>query len=237
MKAIILAAGLSSRLRPRTLEIPKCLLPLHGRTVMDHQLAALQQQGIREVAVVVGFLGEAIRQAMGSRVSYAEYLDYDKTNNLHTLHHCRALLDDACIVLFADVLIHPAALGTLMSSREDFSLLVDTSRCLAGTMRVLIENDGITDLGGHIPPPDGDGNFVGIAMFSRKGAAELRSELEVMVAEGGHEKEYYVQALPRLVRRGRRVAPIEVNGPWLEIDTGGDYEEALARDFYATPSS
>lgn len=232
MKAIILAAGLSSRLHPRTLEIPKCLLPLHGRTIMGHQLDMLESHGVTDVTVIVGFLGEAIRQEIGGRVTYTEFPDFADTNNLHTLNHCRHLLDDDCVILFADVLMEKAAMGRLVNAPEDFALFVDTTRVLEGTMRVLIEDGAILDIGGHIPAALGQGNFIGIAKFSRAGAALLSEELNVMAAEQGHEQEYYVQTLPRLARQGQTVTPVEIGARWLEIDTGAEYEDALTLDFY-----
>ena len=99
-------------------------------------------------------------------------------------------------------------------------------------MRVLIENRAITDIGGHIPAALGQGNFIGIAKFSRAGAVRLSAELEAMAAEPGHEQEYYVQTLPRLARQGQTITPVEIGAQWLEIDTGGEYEDALALDFY-----
>ena len=237
MKAIILAAGLSSRLHPLTLEIPKCMLPLHGRNVMEHQLAALNSAGITSVTVIVGFLADVIRQSIGDRVSYATYDGFRETNNLGTLHHCRDLLDGDCLVMFADVLLTPDALSKLAKDPSDYALLVDRSRVLENTMRIQTENGGIVDLGGHIPAAEGEGNFVGIAKFSAAGAKALADELDAMMTEGGHEAKYYVQALPRLVSRGASIKPVEIGSPWLEIDTNEEYEAAIAADFYISPES
>jgi L-glutamine-phosphate cytidylyltransferase len=237
LKAIILAAGLSSRLHPRTLEVPKCMLPLHGKSVMEHQLTALECAGIKSTTVIVGFMAEVIRQSIGNRVSYATYDRFRETNNLGTLHHCRALLDDDCLVMFADVLLTPEALAKLANHRADFALLVDRTRVLENTMRIQTKQGGIVDLGGHIPASEGEGNFVGIAKYSKSGAKALADELDVMIREGGHENKYYVQALPRLVSRGAVIEPVDIDSPWLEIDTNGEYEAAIAADFYIPAKS
>ena len=237
MKAIILAAGLSSRLHPLTLEVPKCLLPLHGKSVMEHQLNALEQAGITSVTVIVGFLADVIRQSIGDRVDYALYERFRETNNLGTLHHCRDLLDDDCLVLFADVLLTPGALSRLASHPADYALLVDRTRVLENTMRIQTRDGGIVDLGGHIPVAEGEGNFVGIAKYSKTGAAALAGELDAMIREGGHEDKYYVQALPRLARKGAFIEPVDIGAPWLEIDTNAEYEAAIQADFYISGTS
>lgn len=232
MKAIILAAGVSSRLLPRTEVVPKCLLELHGKKLLDYQLASIGACGIDDVIIILGHMGDTIREAANGRAGFAEFPGFMETNNLYTLHHCRDLLDDDCLILFADVLLADGALRKLSESKEDFALLVDTTRVLPGTMRILTDDGGITDLGGHIPPEAGEGNFVGIAKFSARGAGALKHELEAMVDEGGHEQEYFVQALPRLAARGESIAPVEIGLAWLEIDDEADYLAALDRDFY-----
>ena len=55
MKAVILVAGVSKRLLPYTKDIPKCLIQLDDRTIMDYQLSALNQVGVRDIVMVVGY--------------------------------------------------------------------------------------------------------------------------------------------------------------------------------------
>jgi len=237
MKAVILAAGLASRLRPLTEARPKCLLELHGQMIIDYQLAVLRSADITEVVVIVGHMGDKIRDAIGERVNYATYADYEKTNNLYTLHACAEHLDDDCVVMFSDVLIPEPAMQKLVGTPDDFALLVDTRQVLAGTMRIKVADGGITDLGGHIPVDAGIGNFVGIAKYSRAGAEKLRGEMQRMVDESGHEQEYYVQALPRLAAAGLRITPLEIGTPWLEVDDVNDYAKAKEQTFYMSEPS
>lgn len=201
---------------------------------MEHQLSALESIGITSTTVIVGFLSEVIRQSIGDRVEYAVYEQYEETNNLGTLHHCRDLLHDDCLVLFADVLLPPSALDKLARNPADYALLVDRTRVLENTMRIQTTDKSIIDLGGHIPTSEGEGNFVGIAKYSDSGAKALAQELEKMVEETGHLDKYYVQALPRLHARGAVIEPVDIDAPWLEIDTNDDYEAAIAADFYVS---
>ena len=88
MNAIILAAGLGSRLASLTGDRPKCLLTLHGRTILEWQFTLLEGCGVEDITVVVGYRAESIRAVAGTRVRYAFYPDFARTNNLHTLQHC-----------------------------------------------------------------------------------------------------------------------------------------------------
>lgn len=70
MQCLILAGGLATRMRPLTETIPKAMLPVEGRPFIDHQLAWLAAQGVTEVVLSVGYLGEAIRAHVGDGGRY-----------------------------------------------------------------------------------------------------------------------------------------------------------------------
>jgi len=58
IQAVILAGGLGVRLRPLTLEVPKPMVPVAGKPYLEHQLRELARQGIRDVVLLTGYLGE-----------------------------------------------------------------------------------------------------------------------------------------------------------------------------------
>lgn len=72
MDAIILAAGLGTRLRPHTLQTPKPLLPVQGRPILDWTLGALPRQ-VERVLVVVHYLGEQVEAYLGRQTHFAQW--------------------------------------------------------------------------------------------------------------------------------------------------------------------
>jgi len=233
MRAIILAAGVGSRLREIAGDMPKCLVSVRGQSIIGRQIKLLNLHGVSDIHVVVGHRPELMKSELEDAVAYHYYADYSKTNNLHTLHSARDLLDRDTIVLFADVLLEREALARLIGGQRDFELMVDTSQSLENTMRVKLENGLITDIGSHIPAPDGDGNFVGIAKFSETGAKLLHVELERMVEECAWKDAYYIATLPRLENSGQSMGATDIAGiKWLEIDTPDEYHQAENADFY-----
>ena len=235
MKALILAAGLGSRVSGLTSGKPKCLLELHGRSILQHQLDLLAACTVTDVTIVTGFGADLIRGHAQGRADFVHYPAFASTNNLLTLHHFRHLLNDELVLLFADVLLVREALQNLVDNRADFALLVDTSRSLPGTMRVRLSEGSISDIGPHIPASEGHGNFVGVARFSAQGAKLLAAELEQIVAEHGCDSSYYTDALASLAAKGQRLEPVKVAADsWLEVDTEEDYSAALERTFYVT---
>ena len=121
MKAIILAAGTSSRLNPLTKDTPKCLLSIaEGVTMIELQIKMLKDLGINDIVVVTGFMSEKIVTKLGPTIRYRHYDNYSKTNNLHTVNAVIDELNQDTIILFADVilskkLLNIQALGEVFS--------------------------------------------------------------------------------------------------------------------------
>jgi choline kinase len=75
-KGVVLAAGDGGRLRILTSTCPKVLLPVRGKPLIYHPIEALATAGIREIAVVVGYLGSQVSAALGDGSRFGVRLDY-----------------------------------------------------------------------------------------------------------------------------------------------------------------
>jgi choline kinase len=231
--AVILAAGAGTRLRPRTERVPKCLLKLGGRALLDYQLDALAAAGIRDVLLVTGFAAEQILARFrlpaqaGSRIRTAHNPDFETTNNLHSLWAARAEFagrDFLC--LHADVLFHPALLGPLLENRADAAMLLDPE-LVEETMKARLEGNRVVEIGKNIPREKQAGTFLGIARFAPAASAALPEVLDALVADPGRRNDYFVACIPALAARGLRVEPVWTQGlPWIEIDIESDYDRA-----------
>jgi choline kinase len=198
-----------------------------------HQLNLLAASGVEEATVITGFGAEQIQTLVKGRARCVYYPDFASTNNLLTLHHCRHLLAGDVLILFSDVLLPRRSLQDCVDHPGDFALLVDTSKCLEGTMRVRYARGAVLDIGPHILAAEGDGNFIGVAKYSARGAKRLAEELERMVATSDCADSYYTSALARLATGGHRLDGVRVDGRlWIEIDTPEDYLAAQGNDFY-----
>lgn len=107
MQAVILAGGLGTRLRPVTGKIPKVLVTVGGRPFLWHLLELLKSQGITDVVLCIGYLGEQIRASFGDGESLGIMLRYseEKEGLLGTggaLKQARDLLEDYFLVLNGD---------------------------------------------------------------------------------------------------------------------------------------
>lgn len=225
--AVILAAGAGTRLRPRTEKIPKCLLEVGGRALLDYQLDALAANGVRDILVVTGFGAEQIISCYGSRIHTVHNPDFETTNNLHSLWAARrefAGRDFLC--LHADVLFHPAMLPPLLVSEADACMLLDRE-LVEETMKARLEGDRVAEIGKAIPREKQSGTFLGIARFAPAASAILPEVLDALVADPSHRNDYFIACLPALAARGLRVEPVWTQGlPWIEIDFESDFTRA-----------
>ena len=130
MKAIILAAGMGTRLRPITMSIPKCLVPVNSKPIMEHQLEALLLAGVQDVILVVGHLAELLSGKYGAsyggmNIHYVRNHIYDRTNNIYSLWLAKQHLDSQVLLLEGDLVFEPELLQRLTQTREPNVAIVE----------------------------------------------------------------------------------------------------------------
>ena len=232
MKAIILAAGRSSRLYPITLQLPKCLLQIGGKKLIEHQVDWLHRCGIEDILVVTGYLNHLIEAELGSAVQYSYYSDYENTNNLHTLYSVRDEMYEDTIILFSDVLLSVDLLQRCINSSQEICLIIDSSTITDKTMRIQIHDGFISDIGSHINVEDADGNFIGVGKFSKDAVDLLVNQMQDLVDDYIYINDYYTIALSKLSPKGHKIGFIEsMREPWVEIDTQDDYDKVINSSF------
>src|SRR5450432_2364637 len=72
----LLSGGLATRLRPITATVPKSMVPVAGEPFVAHQLRLLVRQGIREVVICVGYLGEQLQEFVGDGSAFGCHVEY-----------------------------------------------------------------------------------------------------------------------------------------------------------------
>lgn len=122
MKALILAAGLGTRLHPLTLELPKCLVPVHGKPILVNALEHLEWSRVDETAVVIGHQGAKIRKAVGKRfgrmpLRFVENPSFAKTGTSYSLWlGLQAMDGDSTLLLEGDVFFERKLLTRFLAS-------------------------------------------------------------------------------------------------------------------------
>jgi methylphosphonate synthase len=242
MKAIILAAGLGSRLRHLTRDRPKCNLEIAGRSLIDRQLDTFRSLGIDDITVVTGYRAEAL-QLPGVKTRHND--DYPNNNVLLSLMVAREDLDDDVIVSYSDIVYGREVVEKLLDASGDILAVcdVDWRKVYVGRVdhpieqaeKVVIEGSSVRRIGKHLQAEAADAEFIGLLRLSGVGARALRTTFdEVSPTHAGRpfqaaarfEVAYLTDMLQELIDRDHEVRPVLINGGWREIDTIEDFRNA-----------
>jgi NDP-sugar pyrophosphorylase family protein len=123
MQAVILAGGLGTRLGDITKAVPKPMVPIAGKPYLEHQIRLLAEQGIRDVVLLVGYLGRQIEDHFGDGAAWKVRIRYSREQTpLGTggaLREAGPLLADAFLLIYGDSYLpidYAAVLRTLQAS-------------------------------------------------------------------------------------------------------------------------
>lgn len=135
MKALILAAGTGSRLKPYTDNCPKALVSLAGKPLLEYQLATLKECGVVDVTLISGYLSDQFR---AFPVNLKTNPDYEESNMLHSLMCAKeAFMDDEdLIICYGDIIYQPDILNQLINSPGDIVVSADRNWYDLWTLRM-----------------------------------------------------------------------------------------------------
>jgi choline kinase len=235
MKAIILAAGVGSRIRPLTDNCPKSLLKVGGKTILEMMISHIQDCGINEVVFVLGYLQEQIKDYVKTNfpdlnAHFVTNDRYSETNTGFSLMLTRDLIKESAFIKFdADVVFDKEILNKLIASEYANCLCIDKNINLdAEEIKVIIEdNNRVVKASKAVNPQDAVGESIGIEKISANTAKLLYTELEIMMEEEENHQEYYEGAYERLIEKNVAFYAVDISGlKWTEIDTKEDFSTA-----------
>lgn len=240
MRAIIIAAGMGSRLEHYTDERPKCMVEIGGRSILSYQLEALEKNGIDDIHIVRGYLSDRL---VVEGATYWENPDFRQNNILLSLFCARDAIEGPVVTTYSDIVYRPSVVKRLLESSDDIALVVDRRWYEAYEGRTdhppeqaeltVVEGSRVTQVGKHVSPQDEPlGEFIGLAKFSARGARwlkevfdDVRSRLqddEPFQAAAMFRKAYLTDLIEELIDRGHPVGFVPIDGDWREIDTVED---------------
>jgi len=235
LHAVILAAGLGSRLRPLTRSRPKPLVEIHGTPILHNALSHLAALGVERTTIVVGYRKDDIRQSCGDRlgsmrINYVESEAFDRTGSAYSLWLARdALLSgEDALLLEGDVFFEGAALARLLRDPGDTAAIDRFDELMSGTAAVVSDSGIVCDI--RMNQTAGDpaaGPLYKTVNLFRFTARTLRRHLVPAldsVVASGECRTYVEELLATLVGDNR----IRLRGAlcddlrWFEIDSTAD---------------
>jgi NDP-sugar pyrophosphorylase family protein len=235
MKAVIFASGIGTRLQCLTRDLPKPLVPVLGRCLVEYTIDAFVQAGFERLGVVMGYMGHMLPRHLGNghrfgiRIDYLSNPDY-RRGNATSIHACRQYVkDEPFVAAVADHMISGEILETLLAcSCRSHTLCIDLHldppwRLIGATKVWVDKHDFVTHIGKDLVRFNaldtgvfllGPRIFQHVSVGLRQGLGSITSVLQRMIA------------------RGDPLHACDVSGSfWLDVDTPEDlrYASGLSR--------
>jgi len=242
VKAIIIAAGMSTRLMELTDDKPKCMLEVNNKTILQRQIEIFHQCGIDDIIVIRGYKKEKINYV---GVKYVYNMNYRRNNILESLMTAENEMNGEVIVTYSDILFRRSVVEKLLKSKDGISIVVDTDwktrykdrfqHPLEEAENVIVEKNKVTKIAKVINPNEAYGEFIGLAKFSKTGSDIWKAIYKKVKKEIGNgqfhtassiEKAYLTDMFQELIARGYTVSNVDIKGQWMEIDTIEDIRRA-----------
>ena len=243
MIVIILSAGSATRLGELTKNLPKGLLDINGKTLVERQIEIFSSNNIEKIILIVGPNRDKFHL---KNVNYIFDESHDQHEQLGSLFAAKKFIQDEVIISFGDVLVEKNVFEQIMNSSFEIGLAVDLGwkqNYVERTMHpeseadlVRIESNMITKIQKKLVQNNTEkiGEFIGIMKLNKDGAKTFVETYDKLLESSNGEfqtassfkKAFLTDFIQELIDRQVSIHPILINGNWLEIDTSQDLDNA-----------
>ena len=232
MKAVILAAGMGTRLRPLSNNIPKAFVEIDNVPLIIRSLENIKSFGIKDVIIVVGYKGDYFKKKIGIKykkikIKYVLNEDFSKTGSMYSLSKTEGLVDDDIFLFESDLLYEKKAIQCLLDSKESNEILVATLSGSGDEVYIVVnENNELINLGKKIINiKDAIGELVGISKLSQAFLTELY-KLAKVDYDNNNLNYHYEEVIFKLSKAYPIKCKLIQDLSWIEIDNLEDLNRA-----------
>ena len=243
-RVVLLVAGEGKRLRPYTLDCPKCMVEIDGISLIDRQLAVLKAEGLNDIVMIGGYKADMLkREGIKLKINPR----YHETNMVWTLFSAEEELEGDVVVSYGDIVYSREILQALLNSTADIAVTIDkewesywqerNENPLDDAETLKLREDGtICELGQ--PPKSLDeieGQYMGLMKFSEKGIKVIKEIFHAAIDDRNLlgncvENSYMTDLLQAVINSGQKITAVNMNGGWVEVDTVDDLESNIAKE-------
>jgi L-glutamine-phosphate cytidylyltransferase len=244
-KALVVAAGLGSRLKDHTENLPKCMLDFGGKTLLERQIQAYKNCGIENITVVRGYKKNKINY---KKLNYIDNTDFENNNILNSIFYGEEVINGNIIIAYSDILFESSVVKRLLESDHDISVVVDIDwkgyyvdrkdHPISEAENVIFDSNNKVVKIGKIATEKQEvhGEFIGMMKLNNRGAEIFKQNFHRVKKLYWNkpfqrakifQKAYLTDMLQELVDIGTKVHCVIIERGWKEIDTVEDYQKAL----------
>lgn len=229
MKALILAAGLGSRLAPLTDECPKSLVKVNGTPILMKQIQNLHENGIYDITIISGYKAEILESVVHDvypDIKIICSVDYATTNNMYSAYLAKkAMNNEGFLMMNADVFYDASVITELLKFPAGNAIVTDIGTYMEESMKVVQENGRLVRISKAIQPEEALGASIDVYKFSEEGAAAFFKKCSEYIDDKKELKMWSEVALNDILGEVEFLA-CPLVGRWLEIDNHEDLAAA-----------
>jgi len=244
-KALIVAAGLGSRLKDHTENLPKCMLDFGGKTLLQRQLSSYKKCGVEDISIIRGYKKNKINY---KGLNFFDNNDYKDNNILNSIFYGEEVINGNIIISYSDILFEPYVVQRLLGSDHDISVVVDIDwrdyyidrkdHPLSEAENVIFNSNNEVIKIGKIATEKEEvhGEFIGMIKLNHHGCETFKKHFhrvkkffwdKPFQRAKTFQKAYLTDMIQELVDVGIKVHCVIIERGWKEIDTVEDYKKAL----------
>ena len=235
MRVVILAAGQGKRLLPLTTEVPKALLDIGGKTLIERQVEAFAACGIKDFTVIVGYAAQRMEEALAKiaarlAVSIATVFNpfYAVADNLASCWMARDAMTGDFIQVNGDNVFRSDLVEKLLAAPSaPLSVAINLKQAYdSDDMKVILDQGRLTEIGKTLPVDTVDAEAIGFYVFRENGGAAYVNILEKAMRDPQALKQWFPSAIGSLAKK-IDVRTIPIDGlKWCEVDFPVDLQQA-----------
>jgi dTDP-glucose pyrophosphorylase len=221
-RAVILAAGRGTRMRELTAKLPKPMIKVRGKPVLQHIVEGLRNAGVRDCFIVVGYRADAVRDFFGDGSRYKVAIQYKTQTVQDGTGRVVELAQDFIgnrpfILAYGDILVDAANYKRLVDLHEDVEGLLTVTRgedvSKGGAVFVSDEMD-LVDLREKPKPGEPTSPWYNAGLYAfRRSIFDFTAKLKPS-PRGEFE---LTDAIRELAQSGKKVKAIELTGEWADV--------------------
>lgn len=229
MKALILAAGLGSRLAPITDTCPKSMVPVNGTPILFKQIENLKENGITDITVVSGYLGDVLGAAVAEKypeVKVIHSVDYASTNNMYSAYLGRENVEGGeFLMMNADVFYDASVVKALLAFEGENAIVTDIGNYMEESMKVVEKDGRLVEIAKTVTKEDALGASIDVYKFSAEAGKAFFDVCRDFIEVKKELTMWSEVALNEVLGKVEfKACPLE--GRWLEIDNHDDLAAA-----------
>jgi L-glutamine-phosphate cytidylyltransferase len=237
MRPVLIGAGRGSRLEHRTDELPKSLVPVMGRPMLDWILDALAEGGFtrKDIVFVCGYRADVLRSRY-PEFTYVENTEWEHNNILESLVYAREHLQQGFVCSYTDIIYRGQAVKDVVAAPHDKVLVQDTDwrrRYVRRTKhpetdaeKMRAEDSRVIEVSRTIASEVATGEYIGVAKFTSEGAKEMLSAYDETkltcptLGDRPFKKAYLIHLWQWMMdHRDAVFHQVPTHGGYMELDT------------------